>query len=112
MLEYDHLLDNSRQSKAMSSISFQVKSQMSWWHGHLPKPGLDRPPVVKKNRLQLLMHPFSRKILAPTGFMLFQRHRSDRLVRCIKPFQSLGTGAESTCNNTYKIVHNCDDTHD
>lgn len=34
--------------------------------------------------------------LAPTGFMLFQRHRSDRLVRRIKPFQSSGTGSELT----------------
>lgn len=34
---------------------------------------------------------------APTGFMLFQRHRSDRLVRWSKPFHSSGRGIELTC---------------
>lgn len=34
--------------------------------------------------------------LAPRGFMLFQRHSSERLVRCSRPFQSSGSGSEAT----------------
>ncbi|TNN71354.1 hypothetical protein EYF80_018432 [Liparis tanakae] len=51
------------------------------------------PPPLKASKIRP----------APTGFMLFQRHRRDRLVRWIKPLQSSGTGRESTCEGKYKI---------
>lgn len=35
--------------------------------------------------------------LAPKGFMLFQRHSSERLVLCSRPLQSSGSGSEATC---------------
>lgn len=34
--------------------------------------------------------------LAPKGFMLFQRHSSERLVLVSRPFQSSGSGSEAT----------------
>lgn len=42
--------------------------------------------------------------LAPTGFMLFQRHNSDRLVRWISPFQPLDRGSVVTCKGKNNII--------
>lgn len=43
--------------------------------------------------------------LAPKGFMLFQRHSSERLVLCSRPLrESSGSGSEATCGGNGRRV--------